>query len=344
MNNTTHKLFMNMIFSRESLRRLAGLGIAAMITLSAILCPAYAASSSQPQVIFGFNKLSDQVELTEKVTNLGEEPLLSGGEIRFLENRATNAQQLSGVVKSADGRVVVIDGGQEADAEHLISTIREMGGVVDAWLVTHPQTDHVGGLYAVLKDHRQDIDIRGIYYHFFDQSWYDTVDPDEAGMVSVLREQLATVDPARLHDDIGAGTVIPLSEGMVITVLNSPVQSSDSYAVNSSGLMYDILIDGKHLVILGDMGREVGDRLMRGEAISGLKADFVQMSHHGQDGVSEGFYRMLEPTYCIWPTTEWIYHVEGTDTRLRTMLTKSWISGMNVAANFLTIGGDVIIR
>lgn len=76
---------------------------------------------------------------------------LCGGMICFLKNEASNMQQLSGVVRSADGKVVVIDGGAEDDAAHLLRVIKECGGTVDAWLVTHAHNDHVGGLYMILK-------------------------------------------------------------------------------------------------------------------------------------------------------------------------------------------------
>ena len=313
---------------------------AALLTgVQLLSAPSFASSGN---VIIGVQRTA--ADLHEKTNNLDEEPVLSGGEIRFLENRGSIGQQLSAVIRSSDGKVIVVDGGQEADADHLLSVIREMGGYVDAWLVTHPQTDHVGGLTAILRDRRSEIDIRSIYYNFFEYEWYQQVDPDECGMTAALMEQLASFDPARLHSDAGLGTEAVLSDCLSFRVLNDPVKSEGAYAVNSSGLMYDILVNGKHLIILGDMGETVGDRLIRTLPLEGVTADYVQMSHHGQDGVSELFYRILAPVNCIWPTTSWIYNVENTNTRLKTVLTKNWVSRMNVQNNYITIGDDVIIR
>ena len=327
-----------MVLMKQHLR--FGILAAAFLTgVQLIAAPAFAASDN---VIIGIHRTA--ADLHEKTNNFDEEPVLGGGEIRFLENRGNICQQLSAVIRSSDGRVIVVDGGQEADAEHLYSVLREYGGVVDAWLVTHPQTDHVGGLCAMLRDHRGDIDIRGIYYNFFDYEWYEAVDPEEAGMVAALFGQLASVDPERLHGDAGAGTEVILSDCLSFRVLNDPVKSEGSYAVNSSGLMYDITVNGKHLIILGDMGEEVGRRLISVIPLWDLTADYVQVSHHGQDGVGESFYRALRPQNCIWPTTSWIYDVENINTRMKTVLTKNWISRLNVQNNYVTIGDDVIIR
>lgn len=72
-----------------------------------------------------------------------EEPYLDGGELRLLAC-ADIWQNLSCVMKTKEGAVIVVDGGRDVDAPHLIEVIQELGGHVDAWLLTHPHSDHVG--------------------------------------------------------------------------------------------------------------------------------------------------------------------------------------------------------
>ena len=38
-----------------------------------------------------------------------------------------------------------------------------------------------------------------------------------------------------------------------------------------------------------------------------LKADAVQMAHHGQQGVTEAFYRAVAPEFAFWPTPKWLW-------------------------------------
>ena len=73
------------------------------------------------------------------------------GELWMLGS-TTGAQNLSIVIKSPNGKIIVIDGGWEADADKLSSLILQQGGKVDAWLITHPHEDHVGALCAILND------------------------------------------------------------------------------------------------------------------------------------------------------------------------------------------------
>ena len=281
----------------------------------------------------------------EKYDNLDEEPVLSGGEVRFLANLGSSAQQLSAVFKSSDGSVIVVDGGQEADTEHLVNVIKGAGGHVDAWLITHPQTDHVGALYGILSSGRKDISIGSIYYNFFEQEWYDEHDADESGMVYNIRNILSELDNIRTVSDAGRGDEVILSDKLSFRVLNDPLKTEGIFAGNGSGLMYDISMDGKHFIILGDMSRTAGDIHMAEGVLDDIVCDYVQISHHGQTGVSNNFYAALDPKYCIWPTNEYIYNTTGVENSgLGTNRTKLCISKLNVKSNYVTLGRDVIIR
>ena len=59
------------------------------------------------------------------------------------------------------------------------------------------------------------------------------------------------------------------------------------------------------LIILGDLGAEGGRRLL--EKGYDLKADAVQMAHHGQNGVEEDVYQAIQPKWAFWPTPDWLW-------------------------------------
>lgn len=55
----------------------------------------------------------------------------------------------------------------------------------------------------------------------------------------------------------------------------------------------------KSVLFKGDLGTEDGDKfLMTGT--SDLKADYVQMTHHGQGGVNKKFYKDVGAKYVLW--------------------------------------------
>ncbi len=67
--------------------------------------------------------------------------ILGGAELTLLAP-ATQSQNLSCVIQTKAGSLIVVDGGLREDAPHLIETIKAKGGRVSAWLITHPQRSY----------------------------------------------------------------------------------------------------------------------------------------------------------------------------------------------------------
>ena len=337
---------------KRSIFRIGALLLSAMIIcISGTSLPARASqgTAATPSSVPGFGYVSGPGErgtvAGPRTDNLDLEPKFSGGELRVLADETTDRQQLSMIFKSSDGAILVVDGGVAADSEHLISEIKELGGYVDAWLITHPQDDHVGALHDILQNHAGEIDIRNIYYHFQDSSWYAAVGEIESSMAGDMRHVFSSLPSWKLHGDIKTGDVVQLSQSLSFRVLNEPMNVPDEYAVNNSGIMYDITMDGKHVIVLGDMGPSAGDLLLSWGVFDGLTADLLQMSHHGQNGVTREVYERIAPKACIWPSPSWLYECQvGNREGFRTYETKAWIEEMGIKENYCIKDGDVTIR
>jgi hypothetical protein len=65
-----------------------------------------------------------------------------------------------------------------------------------------------------------------------------------------------------------------------------------------------------------------------------FKADYVQMAHHGQDGVSENFYKSIDFKYCLWSTPTWVFNPDPTKHPwLETEQTKEWMCKKGIGQN-----------
>ena len=61
----------------------------------------------------------------------------------------SHCQMMSYVLQTAEGRLVVIDGGCRPDGEALLRFLEKLGGprpTVAAWFLTHAHDDHIGAL------------------------------------------------------------------------------------------------------------------------------------------------------------------------------------------------------
>lgn len=256
------------------------------------------------------------------------------------------AQMLSAILQSESGATVVIDGGWEEDGDALVEAIKSKGGHVDAWLLTHPHSDHVGAFRYILENRRDEISIDKIYYSFAPLEWYEEVEPEEAGRVAGrLMEQLSGLPEDMVCDSIGKGYEINVGD-LTITVLNDRYKLS-SDPVNNSSIAYLAEVEGERILFLGDMGYDGGFQLLK-DAGKNIKADIVQMAHHGQNGVDKKVYRAISPRVCLWPTPRWLWDNDagqGYDSgSWRTLETRAWMKSMGVKENYCTKDGDIVLQ
>lgn len=249
--------------------------------------------SASTQTVSTSDTANDQTVLTSGNTSaqMAQTPVASNtsaaissgaigvGELWMLGS-ATGAQNLSIVIKSPHGKLIVIDGGWEADADKLSSLILQQGGKVDAWLITHPHEDHVGALCTILNDSSRKIKIDKIYCSLATPDWYRQVSPSGAGIANQLLNAFTKLPVGTVTNNIGRGTEINIDDVNIRVLNNRGVYTYNG--VNNSSLVYKIRVSGQSILILGDLAYDGGKDLIKTCSAAELKSDIVQMAHHGQ--------------------------------------------------------------
>ena len=285
------------------------------------------------------------VELAEASENI-EEGYLGGAELRLL-TCADGGQNLSCVIRTAAGSVIVVDGGREVDKAHLTEVIQSMGGRVSAWLLTHPHNDHVGALTEILNDASNPVEIDKIYYSFLENNYYEQ--GEHQGRMSDLTNLQAAfqnMDPAKLYAPVKKGDQI-LVDDVLITVMNDPYACPQN-TFNNSSVGYRLEVGGKRILFLGDMGWQAGENLLKVCSANELKADVVQMSHHGQAGVEREVYEVISPEICLWPTPQWLWDNEKSGVAgagsYKTLEVRGWMKALGAERHLTIKDGDRILR
>lgn len=264
------------------------------------------------------------------------------GELWMLGS-TTGAQNLSIVIKSPNGKLIVVDGGWEADADKLSSLILQQGGKVDAWLTTHPHEDHVGALCAILNDGARKIKIDKIYCSLATSEWYRQVSPTGAGIADQLQSAFTKLRVGTVTNNIGRGTEINIDDVNIRVLNNRGVYTYNG--VNNSSLVYKIRVSGQSILILGDLAYDGGKDLVKTCTAAELKTDIVQMAHHGQQGVDQDAYALIAPTTCLWPTPAWLWNNDNGggvgSGPWGTLTTRAWMDALGVKDNRSLKDGDV---
>ncbi len=273
--------------------------------------------------------------------------MFGGGQLAMLTSQS-GAQMLSCLLQSREGGLIVVDGGWEADADYLLQAIIARGGHVNAWLLTHPDTDHAGALYNLMtRANLGGIAVDHVYCTFGPQEWYDAHTPDNAAFVAELRNRLSQCLPQGvLVDPVTAGMEIPAA-GIRTVVVNNAV-FGESHTANSTGIVYRCEMNGVRIMFLGDLDFSSGELLLQRTAPEELKADIVQMAHHGQSGVGEDVYRAIGAKICLWPTPQWLWDNDNgggvNSGPWWTLETRKWMDALGVRQNYVSKDGDIILR
>lgn len=251
------------------------------------------------------------------------------------------------MLKTKEDRLVMIDGGLPEYSNHIIDVIKENGGVVEAWFITHAHVDHASVILDALKD--SDIQINNIYVSLNGKEWYEEYEVDQ-GRIDFATLLIDTLAEDGIKDRVHE---VNLREEFNIDNLNFKILKikNPEYienAGNNQSVVIKVSNTYKSLLFLGDLGAEYQEDFINDNQDE-IKADAVQMGHYGQHAVNKEVYEKIDPDICFWPTPEWLWENDPGDGTYgtgpwETPYTRSWIEEIGVKENYVAAYGDVTVE
>lgn len=216
----------------------------------------------------------------------------------------TPSQMNSYVILTENGKLCVMDGGNAGDATYLKGFLAALGNEVEAWFISHPHSDHIGALNEILKA-PDGLKINTIYHSEMSKAYYDQYETGERELTIEFYDNLRNFK-GKVIDLTEPGTVIGMGETQfkILGVKNEEITANP---YNNQSVIIKVWDTQKSMLFLGDIGREGGDKLLNGPYRAELDSDYLQMAHHGQNGVRESFYRSIRFNACLWPTPKWLH-------------------------------------
>ena len=226
----------------------------------------------------------------------------------------TSEFMMSFVIITKENNAIVIDGGAPADMPLLKEYVG--GRHISAWILTHAHSDHISGFIDEFqKNELADFDVERVVYHFppYEQLAKLTDTPCHDFFVVDINETL----PAFLEIEgaLGARATV-VKQGDSLQIDECRIDFLFTYheglyenPMNDSSLVFRLTTPNKTVLFLGDLGPAGGDVLFD-ESRDQLKADIVQMAHHGHMNVGLEIYATILPEACLWCAPEWLYNEE----------------------------------
>ena len=251
----------------------------------------------------------------------------------------TGNQMNSYVMQTVNGRVMVIDGGYAGDADYLKGFLAALGNQIDIWFVSHLHHDHIEALMTILKN-PGDLKINKIYGSMLDEQWINVHARDYFPLAIDFKGTLQKAQKEVI--ELTLGQIIKI-DGITIEIFGIKNPEITNRSINNSSVVMRVWDSKKSILFTGDLGLEGGNKLLNSKYKDRLKSDYVQMSHHGTDGVSEDFYKTVSPKYCIWPTPLWLWDNNDGSGKGKgpweTKEVRGWIDKLNIQKHYMLFDG-----
>ncbi len=240
------------------------------------------------------------------------------------------------VIKTPNNKIVVVDGGIDGTGKtaspYLPSAIRAILGLgqtdvfeIDAWFISHAHTDHFYELSKMLNAYNADSNwtVNNFYFDFpTDFSWIPAQDYDNVTLQE-FKTGLNTYATANdisytgdYYDQLNASVInaTAIEEGLTLTVDGVDFEILQTWAntdgqVNDNSLVFKMVFGDQSVMFLNDIAVNAGNRLVAtyAENPEVLKADVVQMAHHGQNGADKNVYDSIGASAHLWATPSFVW-------------------------------------
>lgn len=245
------------------------------------------------------------------------------------------APGMSYLLQVADGRFVMIDGGNQdgyvtpavlnergdfivsekiktEDAKRLYDTMCAMTPegfekpVIASWLITHAHGDHMTLASDFLKTYRDQVVVEQMGFNFLN------IEKDFSGIIPIWVNDFRTAVKACSPDAetwiFHAGQKLLLPDctiEVIFTAEDFMCTGNPLGDANNLSAVFRITIGKTVFMVLGDT-YPISQTIMRDAYRDALKCDILQISHHGFDGsgTARGWYESMDPKICLWPCDE----------------------------------------
>ena len=255
-------------------------------------------------IVAGLPSSGEAAEIAK--LNVPVTPYFNGGWTMYMFADRCNNVMLSTLFQSPSGKLVMIDGGWPEDGGFLLPALKSLGGVVDAWFLTHAHFDHYGALADIIKTSDcGGLQIKKIIHKFLP---IDFIAETESDSIPYLTPFLDNLAQRGLNVETpSVSQVWDFGEGLTFECLNDYDLSMRGNSINNSSICYRVMNGGKSILITGDIGWPMADKMLETVSHEKIKSDIVFLSHHGQNGANKNFYEVVNPEICVWPTVQWLW-------------------------------------
>ncbi len=232
-------------------------------------------------------------------------------------NYITENAGMGYILRLADGRFIVIDGGTDSYDDHkklyeIILTQHQATGksgkpVIAAWFLTHAHSDHDSNFRKFMSTYCPlYVTVESVVWNMGTMDTNGTLQSYANGIRSFFKNNYSNVHIyfARTGQRYHLANV-------TVDVMFTPDDYGNTSVggENNSSCYYKLTVDNQQtIMITGDSEAGAATYMVKRYAAGGLESDIMQQAHHGYWAGSVDLYKLINPEIVFWPSpSRWYY-------------------------------------
>ncbi len=216
-------------------------------------------------------------------------------------------QMMCFTIEGNNNGLVIIDGGYE-DSKKQVNTILSVAekhnNTIDAWIITHLDSDHSGVFLNIYKNHPE-ITIKKVYttnVPTIDKAkekapWEEEWKQFEEFCSLNLDNLTYLYENDKIEDIIG----LKLN---VLWAYSDWVYENCSNLLNNGSLVFKLYGNEESMLFCADtQDKKIETKLMENHK-EDLKSNYLQVGHHGNNNFSQEFYKTVSPKVAFFAAPE----------------------------------------
>lgn len=212
-------------------------------------------------------------------------------------------------MQDSEGHLIVVDGGWTKDAKYVRKILKGLGNHVDAWIITHPHRDHAGAfckIYKKMDKHKKRSKLKIDQVYAVDMAAPEACLENAPWDETKVYKKWLQLDIPQL-DYVHAGDKFEVA-GLDFEIFNAYdayVDELSNDLLNDGSMMFKVTANEESMLFCADVGKSMSDYLLEtyGDA---LKADYIQMGHHGNGGLKKDFYKSIGAKVALFDAPDWL--------------------------------------
>ena len=206
------------------------------------------------------------------------------------------------IIRTENGELFVIDGGNENDGYRFLQLLREVSGEekphVSMWFLSHPHGDHYGALKSIADTYASQLTVDKLLCNFPPRDTVDLIKSTSyAYGNAALTSILAATHAELVTPHTGETYQVDNVTIDVVTTWEDLRQINDP---NETSTVLMIYAEGQKMLFLGDAYPATAQNVLNNYGDK-LACDIVQVAHHGINGCKVAVYENSGASLYLLP-------------------------------------------